>query len=81
MRLGDSIDDYCSRCKLSTDHAVVSMVGEEVKKVRCGTCRHEHNYRKNRGGQRPMSKQEAFDRVLASLSDQLPGGPPKPGKK
>lgn len=80
MRLGDSIDDYCSRCKLSTDHAVVAMVGEEVKKVRCGTCSYEHNYRKNRGGKKPLSKQEAFDRVLASLSGQLPGEPPKEKK-
>ena len=48
MRLGDDIDDYCSRCKLSTTHAVVSMVGEEVQKVRCRTCNHEHKYRKNK---------------------------------
>ncbi|HXZ28408.1 MAG TPA: hypothetical protein VEG08_10465 [Terriglobales bacterium] len=80
MRLGDSIDDYCSRCKLSTGHAVVAMVGEEVKKVRCATCGHEHNYRKNRGGKQPLSKQQAFDRILASLSDQIPGGPPKSKK-
>lgn len=44
MRLGDYIDDYCSRCKRSTDHAVVSMEGEAVQRVRCRTCeRHGTN--------------------------------------
>ncbi|MBZ5646306.1 MAG: hypothetical protein LAN37_03665 [Acidobacteriia bacterium] len=73
MRLGDYIDDYCSRCKLSTDHAIVSMVGEEVKKVRCRTCSYEHNYRKNKGGKQ-MTKQEAFDKLLATAKEQLGGG-------
>jgi hypothetical protein len=68
MRLGDDVDDYCSRCKLSSTHAVVSMAGEEVQKVRCRTCNHEHNYRKNKGGRGPMSKKEAFDKVLASIT-------------
>jgi hypothetical protein len=67
MRLGDDIDDYCSGCKLSTTHSVVSIAGEEAQKVRCRTCNHEHNYRKNKGGRGPMSKKEAFDKVLASV--------------
>ncbi len=71
MRLGDDIDDYCSRCKLSTTHAVVSMVGEEVQKARCRTCNHEHNYRKNKGGRGPMSKKEAFDKVMASVTGAM----------
>jgi hypothetical protein len=70
MRLGDYIDDYCSRCKLSTDHAVVSMVGEEVKKVRCRTCSYEHTYRKNKGGKQ-LTKQQAFDKLLAQAKEQL----------
>jgi len=68
MRLGDDVDDYCSRCKLSTTHAVVSMLGEDAQKVRCRTCNHEHNYRKNKGGRGQMSKKEAFDKVLASIT-------------
>ena len=68
MRLGDDIDDYCSRCKFSSTHAVVSMVGEEVQKVRCRTCNHEHSYRRNKGGRAAMSKKEAFDKVLASVT-------------
>ncbi len=72
MRLGDYIDDYCSHCKLSTDHAVVSMVGEDVKKVRCRTCSYEHNYRKNKGSKQ-LTKQEAFDKLLAQAKEQLGG--------
>src|SRR2546423_264556 len=34
MRLGDDIDDHCSRCKRSTDHSVVAMSGDEVLKTR-----------------------------------------------
>ena len=70
MRLGDNIDDYCSHCKLSTDHAVVSLVGEEVRKVRCRTCSYEHNYRKNKGGKQ-LTKQQAFDKLLAQAKEQL----------
>jgi ribosomal protein L44E len=75
MRLGDDVDDYCSRCKLSTTHSVVSMLGEETKKVRCRTCNHEHNYRRNKGGKGPMTKQEAFDQVLAKvMGTETPAG-------
>jgi len=79
MRLGDVIDDYCSRCKLSTNHSVVSMLGEEVKKVRCRTCNHDHNYRHNKGGKSQMTRQEAFDKVLASVMQrsELSGAPKK----
>ena len=66
MRLGDYIDDYCTRCKLSTDHAVVSMLGGEVKITRCRTCDSEHKYRHNKGG-KEMTNKEAFDRVMASV--------------
>lgn len=74
MRLGDYIDDYCSRCKFSSDHAVVSMVGDEVKKVRCRTCDTEHNYRHNKGS-KEMTAQDAFAKVLASVTGQQSGAP------
>ena len=68
MRLGDTIDDHCSRCKRTMDHDIVAMMGEEVKKVRCRTCNSEHNYRHNRSGRKEMSAAEAFDHVLASVT-------------
>ena len=66
MRLGDYIDDYCTRCKLTTDHAVVSMFGDEVKITRCRTCDSEHKYRHNKGS-KEMTNKQAFDAVMASV--------------
>ncbi len=65
MRLGDYIDDYCTRCKRSTDHSIVSMMGEEVHKTRCRTCDNEHKYRANKGGKKEMTAQEAFNILMA----------------
>ena len=71
LRLGDYIDDHCSRCKRTTDHAVVSMAGEEVLQVRCRTCGSDHKYRRNQSGKKEMTKEEAFQKVLANVSGQL----------
>lgn len=73
-RLGDDVDDYCSRCQRTTDHSVVVMAGEEVQKVRCRTCDFEHKYRKNKSGRKEMTAQEAFQKVLASVSGQMGEG-------
>lgn len=83
MRLGDYIDDYCSHCKRVLDHSVVSVEGEKAKKVRCRTCDYEHTYRGGKGGKKEMTKQEAFNAVLASVMGQQAGMPSggSPGKK
>lgn len=81
MRLGDNIDDYCSRCKLSTDHSVVSMMSEEVLKTRCRTCNSEHKYRQNKSRTKEMTAKEAFDKVLASVTGAQPEPPAKRTKK
>ena len=81
MRLGDYIDDYCSRCKLTTDHAVVAMAGEEVQQVRCRTCSFEHKYRHNKSGKKELTREEAFQKVLASVTGQMGGASEEPSKK
>ena len=68
MRLGDIIDDYCGRCRLLTNHSVVSLLDQDVKKVRCRTCSHEHDYRHGRGGRKKSAQPSAFDQVLASIT-------------
>jgi rubredoxin len=81
MRLGDTIDDYCSRCKREMDHAIVSMSGDDVQKVRCRTCQYEHNFRKGKG-RKEMTAKEAFDKVLASvMTGQSQSATVKSGKK
>jgi hypothetical protein len=44
-RLGDILDDYCPRERRVTNHAVVAMIGDEVKQTRCTTCDAEHEYK------------------------------------
>jgi hypothetical protein len=44
-RLGDIVDDYCPRERRLTNHAVVAMVGADIKQTRCTTCDAEHEYK------------------------------------
>ncbi len=81
MRLGDDIDDHCSRCKRTTDHFVVSVMGEEVQITRCRTCGSEHKYRKNKSRSKEMSAKDAFDKLLASMPGVQQEAPPKAGRK
>src|SRR5262249_13610357 len=45
LRLGDILDDYCPRERRLTNHAIVAMVGADVKQTRCTTCDAEHEYK------------------------------------
>ena len=83
MRLGDEVDDYCSRCKRTQDHLIVAMGGDDPKVVRCRTCDYEHSYRRNRTGKKEMTAKEAFDKVLASVmgSGAIPNTPEPPKKR
>ena len=76
-RLGDTIDDYCSRCRLLLNHAVVGMVGEEIRKVRCLTCHTEHSYRHGKSGKKKSDVSTLFDAVLRGMP-RPSGGPGEP---
>ncbi len=68
-RLGDLIDDYCPRCRLLLNHAVASMVGDQVAKVICQTCLSEHAYMDGKEGKKKKSPRETlFDQVLAKVT-------------
>ena len=45
LRLGDILDDYCPRERRVTNHAIVAMIGEDVKQVRCTTCDADHDFK------------------------------------
>ena len=45
LRLGDILDDYCPRERRITNHAVVAMVDDDVKRTRCTTCDADHDYK------------------------------------
>lgn len=85
-RLGDTIEDHCSRCTRLMDHSIVAVVNGEVVKVRCRTCQHEHIYRHGHGARkrsldRAMDKKAAFDAVLASILAAQPGAAPEAAEK
>jgi hypothetical protein len=69
MRLGDIIDDYCIKCRRLTNHAIVSIVNEEVAKVRCRSCYHDHNYQHEQipPSKKDLKKLELFNAVLSTV--------------
>lgn len=74
IRLGDIIDDYCTKCKAISNHSVVSMVNDEPARTECRTCYSAHKYRHAKAGKKkPDSlKKSLFDEVLGKI------GPPGP---
>ncbi len=42
---GDHITSKCTKCKDTTNHTIVAMVGDTVARVECNTCGGVHNYR------------------------------------
>lgn len=70
-RLGDIIDDYCSKCTLLTNHAVVALVDDTPERVCCRTCYYEHKYRHGKRGTKrhPSNKKsDLFNEVLAKIT-------------
>ena len=83
-RLGDEIDDYCSRCRMITNHSIVSMVAGGPAKVRCRTCYHEHDYKHAQIPAKKDAKKAAlFKEVLSSISPSAPEeeAPAKKGRR
>jgi hypothetical protein len=55
LRVGNLVDDYCPRERRVSNHAIVALVGDEVRQVRCTTCDAEHTYRQ---GHVPSSRKK-----------------------
>ena len=71
IRLGDIIDDHCSKCHLLTNHSVVALIDDKPQRVRCRTCNEEHKYRHARESsskKAPSRKAALFDEVLAKMT-------------
>ena len=69
LRLGDTIDDYCSKCRRLTNHAIVSIVNDAPAKVRCRSCYHDHDYRHEQAppSKKDLKKAELFKEVLSTV--------------
>lgn len=70
LRLGDLVDDYCPRERRLTNHAIVAIVGDEIKQTRCNTCEADHVFK---GGKVPVRKKKdptavLYDQVLANVT-------------
>jgi len=74
-RLGDILDDYCPRERRITNHAVVAMIGSDIKQTRCSTCDTEHEYKH---GKVPRQRRKQ-DAPAALYSQVLAGGPKRVG--
>ncbi|HXP86026.1 MAG TPA: hypothetical protein VN841_14980 [Bryobacteraceae bacterium] len=70
VRLGDTIDDFCVKCKRLTNHAVVSLLNGSAAKVRCRTCYSDHDYRNEIAppSKRDLKKAALFNQVLSSVA-------------
>src|SRR2546423_1279157 len=72
LRLGDILDDYCPRERRVTNHAVVAMVGADVKQTRCSTCDTEHEYKHAK-----IPRQRKKSETAAALTAQISAAAPK----
>src|SRR5882762_9108397 len=72
LRLGDILDDYCPRERRVTNHAVVAMVGEDVKQTRCTTCDAEHEFKHAK-----VPRQRRKSETPAALYSQVLANGPK----
>jgi hypothetical protein len=72
LRLGDILDDYCPRERRLTNHAVVAMIGDDVKQTRCTTCDTEHEYKHAK-----VPRQRRRSETPAALYAQVAASGPK----
>lgn len=64
-RLGDDIDDYCTRCRGLSSHAVAAVLDGKIEKVLCRVCLSQHKYRHGKGGKsKEKERQKLLDEVL-----------------
>jgi hypothetical protein len=85
LRVGDLVDDYCPRERRLSNHAIVALVGEDVRQVRCTTCDAEHEFK---GGKAPVSRKKKpaagppalaparEAAAFAAVDGEPPAGPP-----
>jgi hypothetical protein len=77
-RLGDIVDDYCPRERRITNHAVVAMIGDDVKQTRCSTCDAEHQYKQAKIPPQRRKKEVPgvlYQQVLEGMPRKVGAGP------
>ncbi|HSR69928.1 MAG TPA: hypothetical protein VLU25_18515 [Acidobacteriota bacterium] len=71
-KVGRNCDSWCTKCKLTLEHVIVSMVGSRPARVQCLTCKSNHNFR-----QAPSSKKSTKKgvKMVSSKSKAKSSGP------
>jgi hypothetical protein len=78
LRLGDIVDDYCPRERRITNHAVVALVGEDIRQTRCTTCDVEHVYKQARMPKRVSKDDGITDNGSGQLVPKAAAGKDEP---
>ena len=80
FRPGDVLDDYCPRERRITDHAIVAMIDDEIRRTRCGICDAEHEYKEAKvpAPRRKTQPPALFTQVLDTMNGagSRPHSPP-----
>ncbi|MFI5079318.1 MAG: hypothetical protein ACHQRO_18345, partial [Vicinamibacteria bacterium] len=69
------MDDYCSRCRLLSNHAIAAIVDDVIKQTRCSTCDFEHPYKDGKLPVRRTKKDGTsalYQQVLDNVTDGVP---------
>ena len=76
-RPGDVLDDYCPRERRITDHAIVAMIEDEIRRTRCASCDAEHEYKEAKvpSPRRKTQPPALFNQVLEGINGPTPPHP------
>jgi hypothetical protein len=77
-RPGDVLDDYCPRERRITDHAIVAIVEDEIRRTRCASCDAEHEYKEGKvpTPRRKTQPPALFNQVLETMNGPVHPAPP-----
>jgi len=70
LRLGDIVDDYCTRERRVTNHVIVVLTEDVIRQTRCTTCDNEHAYRaaKEPRLRKKPGAETLYDQVLSNVA-------------
>ncbi len=75
FRPGDVLDDYCPHERRITDHAIVAMIDDEIRRTRCVVCDAEHD---NKAAKVPNRRKAAPVALFTQVLDGLQGPTARP---
>jgi len=57
--VGQNVDGWCTKCKLTLAHTIEAIVGERITRVHCNTCGAQHAWRASMPGTAVKSRGRA----------------------